>query len=351
MIDKKPKTFTIVTFGCRTNQAESRMIGEQLSKLAMKQCSNETIADLVIINSCAVTCKAEREVKQYIRRVKRENPSCYLILTGCFDEKSGFKIYDLRIKNKKNIAKIIKKKFSNNDCKSYQDYKDKYLRSGKGMVKIQDGCNNFCSYCIVPYLRGRSVSRSHQEIIKEIQTLENKEITEIILTGVDIADYQDLTGLLKNILNKTKIEKISFGSINIEAFNPELVDLIKKNSRITRHFHIPLQSGCEQTLKRMKRKYTVSNFVFRISNLKKKIPEFTFSTDIIVGFPGETDKEFDESLRSLKSLKSLITKLHVFRYSPRSGTVAAKMEKKWGEVPEEIKKQRWQQIKSLSIDI
>jgi len=342
------KTFNIVTFGCRTNQAESRVIGEQLSKLAMKQCSNETIADLVIINSCAITQKAEKEVNQFIRRVKRENPKCLLVITGCFNEKSGFKIYDLRIKNKKNIAEKIKKKFSNITIKQSSNifYKDKYSKSGKAIVKIQDGCNNFCTYCIVPYLRGRSVSRPINEIIKEIKELEIRGIKEIILTGIDIADYQNLVGLLTEILQKTKTN-ISFGSVNINAFTPEFIDLIKKNPRITKHFHIPLQSGCERTLKRMKRKYTFKNFQFSIFNFQKKIPEFTFSTDIIVGFPGETDEEFKESLRSLRSLRNLITKLHVFRYSPREETVAAKMENKWGKVDFEIKKQRALKIKEL----
>jgi len=336
------KTFSIITFGCRTNQAESRLIGEELVNASMKpargwsasgrQCNNETIADLVIINACAVTAKAEKEVRQYIRRVKRENPQCLLLITGCFTDKT----------------KVIPKKdlINNQSHKAY--YQDKYSLSGKAVVKIQDGCNHFCTYCIVPYLRGRSKSRPAEKIIREIKGLEIRKIKEVILTGIDIADYKNLPKLLKLILAQTNIKKISFGSINIEAFNQDFLKLFP-NSRLSSHFHIPLQSGCDETLKRMNRKYSISNFQLQLSNIQKEIPGFTLSTDIIVGFPGETDTEFDESLRSLKGLKGLITKIHVFRYSPRTGTLAAKMEKKWGKIREQTKKERARKISNLLI--
>jgi len=199
----------------------------------------------------------------------------------------------------------------------------------------------------VPYLRGRSVSRPITEIVKEIKQLEIRGVKEVILTGVDIADYKNLVGLLDNILQQTKIKTISFGSINSDAFTPEFIDLIKNNSRLTRHFHIPLQSGCEQTLKRMKRKYTFKNFQLSIFNLQKQIPKFALSTDIIVGFPGETDAEFAEGIKGILGLKGIIKKIHVFRYSPRSGTVAAKMEQQWGKVDFQTKKQRALMIKLI----
>jgi threonylcarbamoyladenosine tRNA methylthiotransferase MtaB len=320
------KTFSIITFGCRVNQAESRYIAESLCQKGWKYQGNRR--DLVIINSCAVTHKAEKEVKQFARRVKRENPNVKLIITGCFTDKT-------KLTPKKNLI-----------GHNSGNYQDKYAGSGKAIVKIQDGCNNFCSYCIVPFLRGRSVSRPEEEIIQEIRRLEIRKIKEIILTGIDIADYKNLPKLLKLILSQTTIKKISFGSININAFSKSFLDLFP-NNRLASNFHIPLQSGCDATLKRMNRKYSISNFQRQLSNIQKKIPHFTFSTDIIVGFPGETDQEFNQSLKFLKSLK--LTKIHVFRYSSRKGTVASKMEKKWGKVTEEIKRKRAQQIGNLLV--
>ena len=344
------KTFIVITFGCRVNQAESRVIGEELGKQGLLETKNQALAEVVVVNSCAVTVKAEKEIRQAIRKIKRENPNCFLIVAGCWVEKiqrSEFKdLVDLFISNKDKdkIGSFFERKLP------ITFYKDKYAQSAKALVKIQDGCNNYCTYCIVPYLRGRSASRAVDKIVKEIRELEAKKIKEVVLTGVDIADYSDLAGLLREILNKTKIKKISFGSVNINAFTPEFMSLIKDNSQISRHFHIPLQSGCDNTLKRMNRRYKIKNYGSRIMDLKRKIPDFSFSTDIIVGFPGETNKEFEESIRNLRNLRSLLgkkfKKIHIFRYSPREGTVAAKMigRKDWEEVDNEIKKKRMEEV-------
>ena len=212
------KTFKITTFGCRVNQAESRLIGEKLVNGAMEQCNNEAIVDIVIINTCCVTNKAEREVRKEIRRVKRENPKCFLVVCGCWATKtknkkpkiknthltgSGqanlkiLKLIDLLVENKdKNkVAEILGKKYPN-ECEwlseyehEYENYKDKYAKYKKAMVKIQSGCDNFCAYCIVPYVRGRSKSRSAKQIIKEIKKLVKEGIEEIVLTGIDIASF------------------------------------------------------------------------------------------------------------------------------------------------------------------
>ncbi len=389
------KSFKIITFGCRVNQAESRLIGEQLaSKLAMKPVEKTKKADLVVINTCCVTHKAEKEARKEVRRVKRENPKCFLVVAGCWVEnvlcaidskkssqrrdainmkKENFKqfartltLVDLLIENKdkKKIGQILKSKFIKNIIQQDGDlgrYKDKYGVSNKALVKVQEGCDNFCTYCIVPYVKGRSKSRSIKEVVKEIRDLIEQGIKEVILTGTDMSDYRfGLVKLIREILTKTKIRKISFGSINLRSFDAEFVNLYsaqvrfsQNKLRLSSHFHIPLQSGCDTILKRMNRGYKISNFQFLISKLKKKISGFSFSTDIIVGFPGESKKEFEQTLKILKKIKKIMgksfTKIHVFRYSARQGTVAAKMAGKigWEKVETAEKKSRSRQIVRL----
>jgi len=446
---KKFKTFKIITFGCRVNQAESRAMGAAIVSLfhcfIVDSCKD---ADLVVINTCCVTNKAEREVRKEIRRVKRENPECFLVVCGCWankvkSEKLKVKSYssklkiDLLVENEDKLEwfKRFKKFKGLASTTSKTFYKDKYAKSKKAMVKIQEGCDNFCTYCIVPYVRGRSKSRSAKEIIKEINRLVKNGIEEIVLTGVDIASFNfqfsnpnfqsifksqfsnyknDLVKLIRLILEETKIKKISFGSIGIEVFDDEFIVLYNKNklrstaskffssvalsnkvnsnhrvkgeplttkkknlepssrlfskqsrigflkafsnetmkqcsNRVSSHFHIPLQSGCDETLKRMGRKYSVEEFIKTIKKIKKKISGFSFSTDIIVGFPGETKKEFNQTIRIIKTLKTILgknfTKIHVFRYSPKEGTVAAKMEGKKGSVCAKASaRQSWERV-------
>lgn len=497
------KAFKIITFGCRVNQAESRMMGEKLVELGLTQkCAMAkkcVKTDIVIINTCCVTQKAEREVRKEIRRVKRENPDCFLVVAGCWVErfsaevdtnfcsvfkspakqsclaiksaaqcckhknthkncisprykyKELFKKIDLLIgnKEKEKIAQILKEKIFINAKRSptnNKKYEDKYVQFKKALIKIQEGCDKFCSYCIVPFVRGRSKSRPAEEIIGEIKQKVKEGIEEVVLTGIDIGSYKfkfsnfnfqfsnklkiqkstpasreekfknDLVKLIRLILKETKIKKISFGSLSWEVFDEELIGLYQREAllrlldnraevayqdfcvhkspakklnlllnssaqgckhvhsknltgsprarainsqqltinRLTSHFHIPLQSGCNTTLKRMNRKYTIKNCKLKIENLKKAIPNFTFSTDIIVGFPGETKREFEETVRVIRTIKEILgkkfTHIHIFRYSSRPGTLAAKMEEKWGKVDEKEKRRRAKIIK-LIVDL
>ena len=423
------KTFKIITFGCRVNQAESRLIGEKIVKLLNCQIVKKNKkADFVVINTCCVTNKAEREVRKEIRRVKRENPDCFLVVCGCFVENKKkknlepssrlFSLVDLWLGNeeKEKIGEILEKKFTIIDPRSlpnYGKFHDKYARSKKALVKIQDGCDNFCTYCIVPYVRGRSKSRSAKQIIKEINSLVEKGIEEVVLTGIDIADYKfsargrssfgrknHLVQLIKLVLAETEIRKISFGSMGIRIFDDEFIRLYNENNlrstaskffssgkmlertqflnivkgetlstkkknlepsyrlfsdnvtmkeynnRLSSHFHIPLQSGCDAVLKRMKRNYTAEEFIKTIERLKKHISNFSFSTDIIVGFPGETKEEFKDTVRVIREIGGILgkkfKKIHVFRYSAKKGTLAAKKEaqKDWEKVDEREKKNR-----------
>lgn len=434
MIIKKSKTFKIITFGCRVNQAESRMMGEKLIKEIphfAKATRGKEKPDLVIINTCCVTNKAEREVRKEIRRVNRENPDCFLVVCGCWVNKiknkklparnsyaqsvAGGKVksysvklkvtdknseilryIDLLIRNeeKEKIGEILKmrkllktRKTRKTHCdlsdlsglRASAFYKDKYSKSKKALVKIQEGCDNFCAYCIVSYVRGRSKSRPAREIIKEIKSLVERGIEEVVLTGIDISSYNfqfsifnfqsifksqfskyenDLVRLIKVILEETKIKKISFGSMGLKVFDDQFISFITNHQSLitnhfSSHFHIPLQSGCDAVLKRMKRNYSVSDFVLRISDLKKKIPGFSFSTDIIVGFPGETREEFEETVRVIREIRGILgkrfKKIHVFRYSSKKGTLAEKMEgrKGWEKVDEREKKRRAKIISHL----
>jgi len=385
----KRKTFKIITFGCRTNQAESRMIGEGLVRnkfigfnklLVNKKLKDRIKPNIVIINSCVVTKKAEKEVRQMIRKVKRENPGCFLVVTGCFinniknqkakiknTNKKLLKLIDLLVENKDKlkIPEILKKQLNNETIEQSSNgtiYRDKYFKSKKALIKVQDGCDNFCTYCIVPYLRGRSSSRPAEEIIEEIREKVEQRVKEIVLTGIDIAAYGreiknkklniNLTNLLRKILIETEVERISFGSMNLEAFNGEFINLASSfqlpatsKPRIVRHFHIPLQSGSNETLRRMNRRYTIEEYKKVIAKLREKIPGVTFSTDVMVGFPGETEEEFEESLKNIREIE--FVKLHVFRYSPREGTLAARMERKWGKIPERVKKERARKTRGL----
>jgi threonylcarbamoyladenosine tRNA methylthiotransferase MtaB len=422
------KTFQIITFGCRVNQAESRLIGEKLAKSIKGIKSTKSIkgANLIIINTCCVTHKAEKEVRQAIRKAKRENPNCFLVVAGCLiDKAENSKIPNnplslktlnqadllLTNKQKKDITKILKKQLSNRTIEQSNNrkYHDKYSQSNMALVKIQEGCDNFCTYCIVPYVRGRSQSRPADKIIAEINQLVKQGIEEVVLTGIDTSSFRimnnvssikykyknHLAELIRQILKRTEIQKISFGSININAFDKEFIKLFCSwSGRLTTHFHIPLQSGSDSVLKRMNRRYSVSDFVKKTTELKKKIPKFSLSTDIIVGFPGETSEEFKQTISTIKKLKKILSKsftlvpesptlqnrmnhkafwdfrygvsaflkkrppavagggfthAHVFRYSSRQGTTATKMldKKGWGKVPSKEKNKRSRIIRNL----
>jgi threonylcarbamoyladenosine tRNA methylthiotransferase MtaB len=389
MINKK---FKLISFGCRLNQSEIRMIGEKLVKAGFVPCNTVSSADVVLINSCSITKKAEKELRNKIREIKKNNPEVYLAVTGCWAtkmtskhfqdnllpwDKNVLKNIDLLVdnKDKEMLVEQLKKQFSDCSYSSQAYFRDKYAQSQKALIKIQDGCNNFCSYCIVPYLRGRSESRPAEEISAEVEEKTDQGIEEFILTGVETDQYQfnlkkttpDLTAEIQKIssalgrliillLKETDLKKISFGSVSLDTFTKDFVKIFadkKYKQRLTAHFHIPLQSGCKATLFRMNRNYTPEKYLTKITMIDNIIPEFTLSTDFIVGFPGETEEEFKESFSFLKKLKARLgkrfKKAHTFRYSPREGTIASKMmqAKKWQKVNSKIKKQRSEAVRRL----
>lgn len=349
----KKLTFKTYTFGCRVNQAETAQIEKDLLKAGVERAQNKRAADIVIIDSCVVTQKAEKEVRQLARRVKRENPQSFLVLCGCgvnLWQRTKFPKLpvDLWIKNedKERLADLISPKRGLTSQEVEPCQKDQ--KSLRQIIKIQDGCDQFCSFCIVPFLRGKPRSKKISQIVKEAQEAEEKGVKEIILSGINVGLFgQDtnktIPDLLRSLLKKSAIPRISFGSIYPEAITNEFINLYVEDrkiadNRLALFFHLPLQSASEKILKLMNRKISLKKFKKIVKKLHQALPEALIATDVIVGFPGEREKEFKQTYRFLKEMP--ISKFHVFRFSPRPQTLASKMEKEWGRVDEKIKKQR-----------
>lgn len=350
--------FKTYSLGCRVNQAEMENITRQLENTGYFCDQNNLEPDFILLNTCVVTQKAEKETRKEIRKLKRLYPKSKLIVLGCgVDNHQKFAGIlpkaDLFIanKNKGKTVNIILKHFSLRQTSNVSIYQSnnvtasKYQKSGKALIKIQDGCNYLCSYCIVPSLRGRSKSISALEIINQINNLKNTN--EVILTGVNLSLYGldlkpkiSFLDLIKKILDETKIEKISLTSLDPQLVDRELVDLFISNPRLSRNLHFSIQSGSPTVLKRMNRNPDLKDFRKHLQELKNSDPEFIFSADIIAGFPDESENEFQETVRLIKLIK--LNRAHLFRFSPRPGTLAfQKIQKgEWKDLPLEVKKER-----------
>ena len=309
----------------------------------------EEFADVYIINTCTVTNMSDRKSRQIIRRAKQINPNSILVATGCYaqtakEELEKITDIDLIVGNteKKDIEKIVEEYRDNknrervkmsdiNKQKEFVDFGSvTYTEKTRAVIKVQDGCNNFCSYCIIPYAKGRVRSRKLESVVKEITEIATKGIKEVVITGIHVASYgidfdnnTRLIDLLEAIQKIDGIERIRLGSLEPNIITEEFVNRLKKVTKMCDHFHLSLQSGCDETLKRMNRKYTAETFEKEVNLLRKTFPDVALTTDVIVGFPGETEEEFSETYKYLSKIR--FTKLHVFKYSPRKGTVAAKM--------------------------
>lgn len=329
----------------------------------------EEFADVYIINTCTVTNMSDRKSRQIIRRAKQINSNSILVATGCYaqtaqEELEKITDIDLIVGNteKKDIVKIVEDYKNNrnlervrmsdiNKQKEFVDFGNvTYTEKTRAVIKVQDGCNNFCSYCIIPYAKGRVRSRKLENVIEEIKKIADKGIKEVVITGIHVASYgidfdnnTRLIDLLEAIEKIEGIERIRLGSLEPNIITEEFVNRLKKITKMCDHFHLSLQSGCNETLKRMNRKYTAQSFRKEVELLRKTFPNVVLTTDVIVGFPGETEKEFNETYEYLKNIR--FTKLHVFRYSPRKGTVAAKMK---DQVDSKIKEERSHKLIKLS---
>ena len=329
----------------------------------------EEFADVYIINTCTVTNMSDRKSRQIIRRAKQINPNSILVATGCYaqtakEELEKITDIDLIVGNteKKDIVKIVEEYRDNknrervkmsdiNKQKEFVDFGSvTYTEKTRAVIKVQDGCNNFCSYCIIPYAKGRVRSRKLESVVKEISEIAAKGIKEVVITGIHVASYgidfdnnTRLIDLLEAIQKIDGIKRIRLGSLEPNIITEEFVNRLKKVTKMCDHFHLSLQSGCDETLKRMNRKYTAETFEKEVNLLRKTFPDVALTTDVIVGFPGETEEEFNETYKYLSKIR--FTKLHVFKYSPRKGTVAAKMK---NQIDSTVKEKRSHKLIELS---
>ena len=353
------KTVSFYTLGCKVNQYETNAMEQQFIKNNYEIVENTQKADIYVINTCTVTNMAERKSRQMLRRVKEINPFAVLVVCGCYAQVAKNELEQipeidiiLGINEKNEIVQIVEnymEKMAEQDKKSQEaeiddvskqkeflDFGDvTYTEKNRAVVKVQDGCNMFCSYCIIPYARGRIRSRKIESVVSEIKKIAKEKIKEVVITGIHVASYGKdfdnentskkirLIDLLEAINKIDGIDRIRLSSLEPTIVDEEFATRLSKLDKICDHFHLSLQSGCDETLKRMNRKYTTQIYRDAVATLRKYYPEASFTTDVIVGFPGETDEEFAKTYEFLKEID--FYRLHVFKYSPRRGTVAEKM--------------------------
>ncbi len=364
----KGKTVAPLTLGCKVNQYETDGMIELLKEAGMTAVSFEEKADVYLINTCSVTNMADKKSRQMIHRAKKLNPDAVVIAAGCYVQAAKDKLMeDDRISiiignnKKKDIVRILEDYLQAGvtdegmlDISAEKEYEpltiNSTLEHTRAYVKIQDGCNQFCSYCIIPYVRGRIRSRDIASIIEEVERLALTGVKEIVRTGIHISSYgkdkENEVGLADVIDAISKIEsikRIRLGSLEPSIITDEFIDRIVDNEKVCPHFHLSLQSGCNTVLKRMNRKYTCEEYFEKCEMLRKAFDRPALTTDVIVGFPGETEEEFRETVDYLTKLN--LYEMHIFKFSPRQGTVAAGMK---DQVAPEIKNQRSDVLLALS---
>ena len=351
----------IHTLGCKVNIYESEYIINILKENGYQIVDFDSKADIYIINTCTVTNTSDKKSEKMIKRARKQNKDAIIIAMGCHAQIKGDNIdADIIIgnKDKSKIISLIEeyqenknkiKRIYNLDNVSFEDmYISSFNSHTRAFVKIQDGCDAFCSYCIIPYARGPIRSKDPKTVIKEITSLVENGYKEIILTGIHTGKYgKDINytfeQLLKDIIKIKNLYRIRISSIEINELTDPILDLIKDNKIIAKHLHIPLQSGSDKILKLMDRKYDLKFYKDRIEKIRKMIKDISITTDLIVGFPNENEKDMEDTLKFLKEIK--FTKIHTFPYSKREGTKAASME---NQIDETIKRKRVKTVLELS---
>ncbi|MCM3237053.1 tRNA (N(6)-L-threonylcarbamoyladenosine(37)-C(2))-methylthiotransferase MtaB [Heyndrickxia oleronia] len=356
------------TLGCKVNHYETEAIWQLFKAQGYDRVDFESMADVYVINTCTVTNTGDKKSRQVIRRAVRKNPDAVICVTGCYAQTSPAEImaipgvdivvgtqdrtkmldYIEQFKQERKpingVGNIMKNRvYEELDVPAFTD-------RTRASLKIQEGCNNFCTFCIIPWARGLMRSRDPKEVIHQAQQLVDAGYKEIVLTGIhtggygqDFKDY-NLAMLLSDMEKQVKgLKRIRISSIEASQLTDEVIEVIDKSKLIVRHMHIPLQSGSDTVLKRMRRKYTMAEYEERLLKLKKALPGLAITSDVIVGFPGETEEEFMETYNFIKKHK--FAELHVFPYSKRTGTPAARME---DQIDEEIKNERVHRLISLS---
>lgn len=354
--------FNIVTFGCKVNQYESNMMKEKMLSSNFFYEENMSDANIIIVNTCSVTNVADKKCLKMIRKIKREYPNALLVVAGCSSQNNQnvYEALDIDIllgnKDKSKIAELIKEyldtekkyvKFYNERDLEFEDMLIKDYNHVRAFVKIEDGCDNFCSYCIIPFVRGSVRSKDFDTVIKEAKLLTEHGHKEIVLTGIHTGHYMsnnhDLTDLINKLSKIDDLLRIRISSIEITELNDKFLEMLKINKKVCNHLHIPLQAGSDEILKRMNRKYDLAYYEEKINKIRSIRPDISITTDIIVGFPYETDELFNETLEFSKKMN--FSKIHVFPYSIRVGTAAASMP---NQVDETTKKVRVKKLMALS---
>ena len=354
------------TLGCKVNQYETNAMEQAFIKVGYEVVNFEQKADIYVINTCTVTNMADKKSRQMIRRAKQLNLQAIIVAVGCYAQVSKEKLeeieeLDLILGNneKKEIVRYVeafqKERLVHLEDvihqKEFIDFgQTVHMEKTRAVIKIQDGCDRFCSYCIIPYARGRVRSRKVESIVEEIKALAKNDVKEVVLTGIHIASYgkdfkEDirLIDLLEKINSIDGIQRIRLGSLEPTIINKNFLNRLSKLNKICHHFHLSLQSGCDETLKRMNRKYTTEEFRKVTELIRATYKDVILTTDIIVGFPGETDIEFNNTYKFLKEIK--FYKMHIFKYSRRKGTKADLME---NQVTSQIQEERSKKLSELS---
>ena len=358
--------FLINTLGCKVNTYESNVIRDIFLNEGYEE-SNSNV-DIAVINTCTVTNTSDSKSLKVIKHTIKNNPNAIVIVCGCFSQINPDRLKDMEgvsiVLGNYNKSKIMdyinqykKEKKQIIDVRELNDEKFECMKLNnfnktRAFVKIEDGCENFCSYCIIPYSRGKVRSKLMEDVLDEVNTLVNNGHREIVLTGIhtghygaDIEEY-DFSDLLNEICKIKGLERLRISSIEITELDDKFLETLKNNKIIVYHMHIPLQSGCDKTLKEMNRKYDVAYFKDKIKKIRSIRPNISITTDVIVGFPNETEDDFNTTVNTIKEIK--FTKLHVFPFSVRKGTVAETME---NQIDEKTKKERVHILMSISKEL
>ena len=353
--------------GCKVNQYESEAIAELFEEKGYEIVDVEDFADIYIINTCSVTNFGDKKSRQLIRKVKRQNPNAIVVAIGCYAQTAKddvMKIEGVNLvlgtKGKSDVVRLVEEYTLENGVVSIVDdisrerffeplQVQKLKKRTRAYLKIQDGCSQFCTYCIIPYARGPIRSRQRDDVINEVKNLAKNGFKDVVLAGIHVASYGkdlkniDLLGIINDVHNIEGIDRIRFSSIEPNIITKDFMEGLVQLPKVCHHFHLSLQSGCDKTLKAMNRKYNTEKYRQAVNTLRNYMPDVAITTDIIVGFPGESEEDFKQSYEFAQEMK--FSKIHVFPYSPKKGTPAAQMKE---QISNEIKSERVKILMSLS---
>lgn len=361
------KKIAFITLGCKVNLYDTEAMAELFTEKGYEVVDFEEYADVYLINTCTVTNLGDKKSRQMIRRAKRINPKSVVVATGCYAQVASeevAKIEGINIvigtKNRSEIVETVENYVAENgvvnnvsDIMGEKEFEplqiSRLTNRTRAYIKIQEGCNRYCTYCIIPYARGPIRSRKPEEVIEEVKKLAENGFKEVVLTGIHVASYGldlgniTLADIIEKVHSVNGIERIRFSSMEPLAIDDDFVARMAKLPKVCDHYHLSLQSGCNRTLKRMNRKYNAEQYAEACERLRNAFPNVAITTDIIVGFPDETEEDFKESLAFAKKMK--LDKIHTFPYSPKKGTPAAKMK---NQISGDVKSQRSKEMIALS---